>query len=176
MKEKLQKLIELKFETDSIISKIEVDNKKIAEKIKAQRTEILSKIVDDLSCIYQVAKEFKLTESGGFYRLKTPIQSIVYPEYKLDIILYDNCPHRFRISARKQDGYLISWMGYSEEWGLTKEKGFPLIVDKRLSPYSTEVLNLMEKWENTSQAIEEGLVLDCNTIIQRKLEYANTLL
>lgn len=175
MNETLQRIIDLKLETDSLIAKLEADSRKKAEKIRIQRTEALLKMVDDLCCLYQIAKEFKLTEDGGFYRLKTPIKSVVYPGFELEVILYNNCPHHFKISARKQNGNLISWMGYSEEWTLSKEKGFPLSMGEK-SSYCTEVLNLLEEWKNAYQMIEAGLLSDCNVIIQRKLEYANILL
>lgn len=176
MKETLKKLIELKFETDCLVAKIESDSKERAEKIRVQRTETLVNVVDDLCTLYQIAKEFKLTENGGFYRLKTPIKSVIYEGYNLDVILYDNQPHSFKISAIKQDENLISGMGYSEEWKLCKEKGFPLIVGENLSSYSKEVLNLMNEWRKSYQEIEDRLILDCNNVITNKLRKANVLL
>lgn len=176
MKEALKKLMELKFETDCLIAKIESDSKERAEKIRIQRTETLLSVVDDLYNLNQMAKEFQLTENGGFHRLKTPIKSVIYEGYNLDVILYDNQPHSFKISAIKQDGNLISSMGYSKEWKLCKEKGFPFSLDENLSSYSKEVLNLIEEWKNHYQEIENGLILDCNNVIKNKLEKANRLL
>lgn len=176
MKETLKKLMELKFETDCLVAKIESDSKEKAEKIRAQRTETLVDVVNDLCMLYQIAKEFKLTENGGFYRLETPIKSVAYQGYELEVILYDNCPHSFKISARKEEGYLIGWMGYDKEWKLCKEKGFPLSLDDNLSPYSKEVLNLINEWRNSYQEIENGLILECNNVIKNKLEKANRLL
>lgn len=178
MKETLKKLMELKFETDCLIAKVESDSKERAEKIRKQRTETLVNVVDDLCALYQIAKEFKLTKEGGFCRLKTPIESVVYPGCTLEVILYDNCPHCFKISARKEkEGHGISWMGYDKEWKLCKEKGFLLLLDENLlSPYSKEVLNLIEEWKNYYQEIENGLILECNKVIKNKLEKANRLL
>lgn len=176
MRETLKKLMELKFETDCLVAKIESDSKERAERIRVQRTETLVNVVDDLSVLYQIAKEFKLTESGGFYRLKTPIKSVVYPRCELEVILYDSCPHSFKISARKEEGYLIGWMGYDKEWGLCKEKGFPLSVGENLSQYSKEVLNLIKEWREHYREIEDGLILDCNKVIKNKLEKVNALI
>lgn len=176
MKETLKKLMELKFETDCLVAKIESDSKERAEKIRVQRTETLMNVVDDLSVLYQIAKEFKLTENGGFYRLKTPIKSVIYEGFNFDVILYDNQPHSFKISSIKQNGNLISGMGYSEEWKLCKEKSFPLTVGETLSLYSKEVLNLMTEWRKSYQEIEDGLILDCNNVIKNKLRKANALL
>lgn len=176
MKEALKKLMELKFETDCIVVKIESASKERAEKIRVQRTETLMNVVDDLSVLYQIAKEFKLTENGGYYALKTPIKSVVYPGFEIEVIFYDNRPHSFKISARKEDGHSIISMGYGKEWGLCKEKGFPLSVGENLSPYSKEVLNLIEEWREHYQEIENGLILDCNKVIKNKLEKANALI
>lgn len=177
MKEALQKLMELKFETDCLVAKIEADSKKRAENIRTQRTETLINVVDDLCNLYQIAKEFQLTENGGFYRLKTPIKSVIYEGFNLDVILYNNSPHTFKISARRErEKYYISWMGYDKEWKLCKEKGFPLSVGENLSLYSKEVLNLMSEWKKCYQDIEDGLILDCNQVIKNKLEKANSLL
>lgn len=177
MKETLKKLMELKFETDCIVTKIESDCKERAEKIRVQRTETLVNVVDDLCALYQIAKEFKLTENGGFYRLKTPIESVVYPGFEIEVIIFDNCPHSFKMSARKEkEGYGISWMGYDKEWKLCKEKGFPMSMSENLSPYSKEVLNLINKWRDFYQEIENGLILECDNVIKNKLEKANRLL
>lgn len=176
MKETLQKLMELKFETDCLVAKIEADSKKRAENIRTQRTETLLNVVEDLCNLYQIAKEFQLTENGGYYALRTPIKSVIYEGFDLEVILYDNQPHSFKISAIKQDRSLISGMGYSKEWKLCKEKGFPLSMGDNLSSYSKEVLNLMNEWRKSYQEIEDGLILDCNNVIKNKLRKANALL
>lgn len=173
MKETLKKLMELKFETDCLVAKIEADSK---ENIRTQRTETLLNVVEDLCNLYQIAKEFQLTENGGFYKLRTPIKSVIYEGFDLDVILYDNQPHSFKISAIKQDRSLINGMGYDKEWRLCKEKGFPLSMGDNLSPYSKEVLNLMNEWRKSYQEIEDGLILDCNNVIKNKLRKANVLL
>lgn len=135
---------------------------------KVQRTELLHSVCNDLNNLALVAKELGLTSIGGFYRLRTPIDSVVYKKSKIEVVIYDNNLNRYRIDSIQQDGNLISWMGYDKEWWLSSNKEFPLMIED--TDYVKDVLELITNWKTSYDEIERNLVEDCHKILRKSFE------
>lgn len=155
----LKELSELKLQLEETMQKVEENYLSKAEIVREQRTTKLENTVNSLKEIYKVAKQYGLTERGGFYRLKTDIDPVIYPDGKLHISLNDDLKHGFGIGTKKASG---SYYGYFGEWSILIHDKFPIEKLEGLSDYSKEVLNLIENWDTHYPETEKMFIEDCH--------------